>query len=122
MRRKRSIRSFAAFAALGLVPLMMSCSNKATEEQMKTLHDLDQQRDQLNNDLQRAQGDLRDAQGKLESANSDLTQCQNNTQAAQAGLAIWPNVWPDSVDWRVAPPPAPEPAKQEHHRMMRRHH
>jgi septal ring factor EnvC (AmiA/AmiB activator) len=119
MIRHRTIRSFAALAALGLVPLVMSCSNKATEEQMKTLHGLDQQRDQLKTDLQHAQDNLRDANGKLESANRDLTDCQNNTTAAQAGLALWPNVWPDSVDWRLAPPPAPvEEAPMKH----RRHH
>lgn len=112
------IRSFAAFAALGLVPLVMSCSNKATEEQMKTLHALDQQRDQLNSDLQRAQSDLQAANGKLASAQRDLTNCQNDTRAAQAGLAMWPNVWPDSADWRLAPPPAPAP---EVHKKMRRH-
>jgi len=118
MKRHRTIRSFAAFAALGLVPLLMSCSNKATEEQMKTLQGLDQQRDQLKTDLQHAQNNLRDANGKLESANRDLADCQNNTSAAQAGLAMWPNVWPDSVDWRLAPPPAPveeKPMKKRHH-------
>jgi outer membrane murein-binding lipoprotein Lpp len=101
----KTLRSFVAIAALGLAPLVTSCSNKATEEQMKTLHDLDQQRDQLKMDLQQAQGNLRDAQGKLANANRDLTDCQSDTQAAQAGLAMWPNVWPDSADWRIAPPP-----------------
>ncbi len=97
----KTLRSFVAIAALGLAPLVTSCSNKATEEQMKTLHDLDQQRDQLRMDLQQALGNLRDAQGKLANANLDLTDCQSDTQAAQAGLAMWPNVWPDSVDWRM---------------------
>lgn len=120
MIRHRTIRSFAALAALGLVPLMMSCSNKATEEQMKTLQGLDQQRDQLKTELSTAQNNLRDANGKLESANRDLTDCQNNTAAAQAGLALWPNVWPDSADWRLAPPPPPpapeKPMKHRRHR------
>jgi hypothetical protein len=86
---------------------MTSCSNKATEEQMKTLHGLDQQRDQLRSDLQGAQNNLRDAQGKLANADRDLADCQSDTKAAQDGLAKWPNVWPDSADWRVAPPPPP---------------
>ncbi len=107
MIRIRTLRSFVAIAALGLAPLVTSCSNKATEEQMKTLHDLDQQRDQLKVDLQRAQDNLRDAQGKLSSADRDLADCQSDTRAAQAGLAMWPNVWPDSADWKVAPPPPP---------------
>ncbi len=125
MKRHRSIRSFAALAALGLVPLLMSCSNKATEEQMKTLQGLDQQRSQLQTSLQQAQSNLSDANGKLASANRDLTDCQNNTAAAKAGLALWPNVWPDSVDWRVTPPPAPVTAPRHHrtyhHRRMKRH-
>ncbi len=119
MAPKLRLRSFAAIAAFGLAPLVMSCSNKATEEQMKTLHSLDQQRDQLKMDLQHAQDNLRDAQGKLANADRDLADCQTDTKAAQDGLSRWPNVWPDSVDWRVAPPPAPAPEttmKKHHHR------
>jgi hypothetical protein len=71
---------------------------------MKTLHDLDQQRDQLKSDLQRAQANLSDSQGKLANADRDLVACQSDTKAAQAGLAMWPNVWPDSADWQPAPP------------------
>lgn len=117
MIRTRTLRSFVAIAALGLAPLMTSCSNKATEEQMKTLHDLDMQRDQLRTDLSTAQNSLRDAQGKLASADRDLADCQSDTKAAQAGLAMWPNVWPDSADWRVAPPPAMDSTK-----MMKSNH
>jgi outer membrane murein-binding lipoprotein Lpp len=119
MIRIRTLRSFTAIAVLGLVPLVTSCSNKATEEQMKTLHDLDRQRDQLKTDLQHAQDNLRDAQGKLANADRDLADCQSDTRAAQAGLAMWPNVWPDSVDWRLAPPPPPVDStmmKKKHHK------
>ena len=108
MIRIRNLRSFIAIAALGLLPLMTSCSNKATEEQMKMLHGLDQQRDQLRSDLQSAQNNLRDAQGKLANADRDLADCNSDTKAAQDKLAMWPNVWPDSADWRLAPPP-PDP-------------
>ena len=118
MKRLR-LRSFAAVAAIGLLPLVTSCSNKATEEQMKTLHALDQQRDQLKMDLDHAQNDLRDAQGKLANADRDLADCQSDTKAAQAGLAMWPNVWPDSADWRVAPPPPPPTEKSM--KKMRKH-
>ncbi len=86
---------------------------------MKTLHDLDQQRDQLKMDLQHAQDNLRDAQGKLASADRDLTDCQNDTRAVQEGLTRWPNVWADSADWRVAPPPPP--VEEKHTKKMRRH-
>ncbi len=119
MIRIRTLRSVAVIAAFGLVPMLTSCSNKATEEQMKTLHGLDQQRDQLKMDLSHAQDNLRDAQGKLANADRDLADCQSDTKAAQAGLAMWPNVWPDSVDWRVAPPPPPpaemKTTKKKHH-------
>jgi hypothetical protein len=107
MIRIRNLRSFIAIAALGLLPLMTSCSNKATEEQMKTLHGLDQQRDQLRNDLQSAQSNLSDAKGKLANADRDLADCNSDTKAVQDKLPMWPNVWPDSADWRVAPPPPP---------------
>ena len=119
MIRIRTLRSFVAIAALGLAPLMTSCSNKATEEQMKTLRDLDQQRDQLKTELSQTQNTLRDAQGKLSSADRDLSDCQSDTRAAQAGLAMWPNVWPDSTDWRVAPPPPPVDSTKM---MKSRHH
>ncbi len=116
MIQTRTLRSFVAIAALGLAPLVTSCSNKATEEQMKTLHDLDQQREQLQSDLQHAQDNLRDSQGKLASANRDLSDCQSDTKAAQAGLAMWPNVWPDSADWQMAPP-----ADASGNKMMMKH-
>jgi hypothetical protein len=91
---------------------MASCSNKATEEQMKTLSELDRQRDGLQADLKRAQDNLREQQSKLANAKRDLTDCQNDTQGASAMLMNWPNVWADSVDWRIAPPvTAPEPKK-----------
>lgn len=99
-----------ALAALGVMPMLTSCSNKATEEQMKTLRDLDQQREGLRSDLQSAQNNLRDAKGKLASADRDLADCQADTRGTQEGLAKWPNVWADSADWRLAPPPAPEKA------------
>ncbi|MDP4199259.1 MAG: hypothetical protein Q8922_16040 [Bacteroidota bacterium] len=110
-----------ALAALGMMPMLASCSNKATEEQMKTLHQLDQQRDGLRNDLQSAQNNLRDAQGKLASADRDLADCTSDTRAAQEGLTRWPNVWADSADWRLAPPPAPAPEKaMKGKRMMKK--
>lgn len=119
MVRNRTLRSFAALAVLGLLPLVTSCSNKATEEQMKTLHDLDQQREGLRTDLQHAQDNLRDAQGKLANADRDLADCQADTRAVQDGLTRWPNVWADSADWRVAPPPAPP--EEKHTKKMKKH-
>jgi hypothetical protein len=115
MLRRLSLRSHLAsafaIAALSALPLITSCSNKATEEQMKTLHGLDSQRDQLRGDLSSAQNSLKDAQGKLASADRDLADCQADTKAAQAGLEKWPNVWPDSTEWNPPPPPpAPEKA------------
>lgn len=117
MLRHRSLRSYLAsgfaIAALGALPLLTSCSNKATEEQMKTLHGLDAQRDQLRGDLGNAQNSLKDAQGKLASADRDLADCQADTRAAQAGLEKWPNVWADSTEWNPPPPPpAPEKGKK----------
>src|SRR5438105_9325080 len=119
--RGASMRSYAAFAALalGLSPMLTSCSNKATEEQMKTIHQLDQQRDGLRSDLSHAQDNLRDAQGKLANADRDLADCQNDTKAAQEGLSRWPNVWADSADWRLAPPPPPP--EEKHSKKMKKH-
>ena len=114
----RTMRSFAAFVALalGLSPMMTSCSNKATEEQMKMVHQLDQQRDGLRMDLQRAQDNLRDAKGKLANADRDLADCQSDTKAATEALGRWPNVWPDADVWNPPPPPPPvvEPKKGKH--------
>lgn len=117
MLRRKSLRSQLAsglaIAVLGLAPLLASCSNKATEEQMKTLHGLDAQRDQLRGDLANAQNSLKDAQGKLASADRDLADCQADTRAAQEGLSRWPNVWADSTEWNPpAPPPPPEKGKK----------
>ena len=123
MPYKKTLRSYAALvslAALGLTPMLASCGpTKATEEQMKTISDLDQQRESLRTDLQHAQDNLRDAQGKLANADRDLADCQANTRAASDGLQRWPNVWADSVDWRVAPPP---PAPETMTRKMKKHH
>src|SRR5689334_13195747 len=73
------ILSIAAIAALGL----SSCSNKATEEQMKALRDLDQSRDQYKMDLERAKNNLRDVQGKLSAQDRDLADCQRETAAVR---------------------------------------
>jgi hypothetical protein len=106
--------SIAAVATLGL----SSCSNKASEEQMKSLRDLDTRRDGLKMDLERAKGNLSDVQGKLSAQDRDLTDCQQQTAAVRQGLAQWPNVWPDAAEWNPPPPPPPPPApvKKKHHR------
>ncbi|MDP4219664.1 MAG: hypothetical protein Q8916_05475 [Bacteroidota bacterium] len=107
------IFSIAMIAMLGL----SSCSNKATEDQMKKLRELDQSRDGLKMDLEHAKGSLADVQGKLAAQDRDLADCQSQTAAVRAGLVNWPNIWPDSADWRVAPPPPPPaaPAKKKRH-------
>jgi hypothetical protein len=103
------ILSIAIVAMFGL----SSCSNKASEEQMKALRDLDSRRDQLKIDLERAKGNLSDVQGKLSSQDRDLADCRQQTAAVNAGLAQWPNVWPDANEWNPPPPPpAPEPMKK----------
>src|SRR4051812_3980303 len=88
---------------------LSSCSNKATEEQMKKITALDQTRDGLKLDLEHAKGNLSDVQGKLSSQDRDLSDCQKQTAAAREGLTRWPNIWADEADWRVAPPPPPPP-------------
>lgn len=114
---KRMIRMLVGAAAVSFA--LSSCSNKATEDQMKALRDLDQQRDALTQDLDRAKNTLRDAQGKLAAQDKDLADCQQQTAAVKDGLSKWPNVWPDQADWNPPPPPpAPEvtkPSKKKHH-------
>ena len=68
---KQTIRLLVAAAAVAAT--LSSCSNKATEEQMKTLRDLDQRRDGLVQDLDRAKNTLRDAQGNLAVAPQGLS-------------------------------------------------
>ena len=106
------ILSLALVAMFGL----SSCSNKATEEQMKKITDLDRQRDGLKMDLEHAKGSLADAQGKLSAQDRDLSDCRQQTAAVQAGLSQWPNVWPDAADWNPPPPPPPPPAEKPHHK------
>jgi hypothetical protein len=100
MLRRKTTLAVAGLAVLFTLGLQ-SCSSKATEEQMKTLADLDRQRDGLKNDLQQAQDKLRDAQGKLAQQDRDLSDCNLDTQAAKDGLMRWPNIWADSADWRM---------------------
>ncbi|HYM19671.1 MAG TPA: hypothetical protein VEW28_01570 [Candidatus Kapabacteria bacterium] len=84
---------------------------------MKSLRTLDQQRDALSQDLDRAKNSLRDAQGKLAAQDKDLADCQQQTAAVRDGLTQWPNIWPDAADWNPpAPAPAPEPTKTKKHR------
>ena len=116
MKSPNTIKGILAIAAVAMVGLS-SCSNKATEEQMKKLGDLDRSRDGLKMDLERAKGNLADVQGKLSAQDRDLADCNKQTAAVREGLASWPNIWADSADWRVAPPPpAPmtAPAKKKH--------
>jgi hypothetical protein len=105
--RLKTLCSSASVLALALT--LASCSNKATEEQMKTLADLDRQRSGLQDDLRRAQQNLAEQQSKLTNAKRDLSDCTNDTQGASAMLSRWPDVWADSVDWRIAPPVVPVP-------------
>jgi len=115
-----SLKQWLGLVAIAAVVTagLSSCSNKATEEQMKTLRELDQSRDALRMDLDRAMQTLRDAQGKLAAQDRDLSDCNTQTAAVKAGLAQWPNVWPDAADWNPPPPPppAPEPVKKKGHK------
>jgi outer membrane murein-binding lipoprotein Lpp len=107
---KQIVRILVVAAAVSVA--LSSCSNKATEEQMKTLRELDQNRDGLKIDLDRAMATLRDAQGKLAAQDRELADCQQQTNAVREGLSKWPNIWPDETDWNPPPPPPPpEPAK-----------
>lgn len=99
--RKNLLMVVCAATLLGTT--LTSCSNKATEEQMKTLRDLDAQRDNLRSDVSRANANLSDVRGKLAAQDRDLADCNADTQAATTWLSNWPNVWADSNDWRVAP-------------------
>jgi septal ring factor EnvC (AmiA/AmiB activator) len=106
MLRKKTLLSVALLGAFTLG--LASCSNKATEEQMKTLRELDSRRDGLRSELDRLNASLRDARAKLASHDRDLKDCNDDTQFARAELVKWPNVWADSADWRepvrLAPP------------------
>lgn len=77
---------------------------------MKTLGELDRQRDGLRSDLDRAQSSLKTAQATLSQQNKDLADCNSDTQGARASLTSWPNVWADSTEWNPPPPPPPPPA------------
>ena len=117
MKSPKTLTRVLCIAAVAMFGLS-SCSNKATEEQMKKLRDLDQSRDGLRSDLERAKGNLSDAQGKLSAQDRDLADCNRQTAAVHEGLASWPNIWADSADWRAAPPPPPPavtPTKKKHH-------
>ena len=115
-----SLKQWITLVAIAAVVTggLSSCSNKATEEQMKTLRELDQSRDALRMDVDRAMQTLRDAQGKLAAQDRELSDCNQQTAAVKAGLAQWPNVWPDAADWNPPPPPppAPEPTKKKGHK------
>ena len=106
MVRLKSLLSTAGCATL-LALSLASCSNKATEEQMKALNELDRQRDGLRSDLERAQSSLKTAQASLSQQNKELADCNSDTQAARASLGNWPNVWSDSTEWNPPPPPPP---------------
>ncbi|MEI8134005.1 MAG: hypothetical protein WCH46_02865 [bacterium] len=101
-----------------LVLGLSSCSNKATEEQMKKITELDRTRDGLRIDLERAKGSLSDVQGKLAAQDRDLNDCNKLTAQVREGLSMWPNIWPDAAEWNPPPPPpppAPEVKKKKRH-------
>ena len=108
MMNRKTVLALASLALVGTMSLQ-SCSSKATEEQMKTLSDLDRQRDALKNDLGSAQDKLRDVQGKISQQDRDLSDCNMDTQVAKDGLTRWPNIWADSADWRMAAPASMKP-------------
>lgn len=102
----KSLSRFLALAAIASFSLV-GCSNKATEEQMKTLRDLDGQRSRLQSDNDRASANLRDLQSKLAAQDRELSDCQRDMAAVREGLGLWPNIWPDQSDWNPPPPPPP---------------
>jgi hypothetical protein len=115
----KSPHMFSRVIVIALIAMagLSSCSTKATEDQMKKIRDLDASRDGLKMDLDRAKGNLSDAQGKLAAQDRDLADCNSQTAAVRAGLVNWPNIWADSADWRMAPPPSQEmnePSKKKH--------
>lgn len=110
MKAKRTLSSL--FLGLALAATLTSCSNKATEEQMKTLRELDQNRDRLQSELDRATATYTDLQAKLAAQDRELGDCRQQAEAVQAGLQLWPNVWPDENVWNPPPPPEPEPVKK----------
>lgn len=115
MSSPKQLMRMLALAAIVTLSLS-SCSNKATEEQMKSLRELDQSRDGLLQDLDRAKATLRDAQGKLAAQDRELADCQQQTAAVREGLTQWPNIWSDSTDWKPAPPPAPPMVTKKKHK------
>jgi len=110
MLRKKTLLSVALLGAFTLG--LASCSNKATEEQMKTLRELDSRRDGLRAELDRLNASLRDSRAKLASHDRDLKDCGDDTQFARAELVNWPNVWADSADWRPVVRTAPAGSTQ----------
>ncbi len=109
MLSRRTLSSFLGLALVASLSLT-SCSNKATEEQMKTLRELDQNRGRLQTELDRAKNTLSDLQSKLAAQDRDLADCQRQTAAVREGLTQWPNIWSDANEWNPPPPPpAPEP-------------
>ena len=100
----RSVLQFAAAATM-LSGMLTGCANHWTEEQQKTLLALDQQRDGLRSDLARTKDQLMDSKSKLSMQDRNLSDCNAQTAAARAALAKWPDIWADSADWRIAPPP-----------------
>ncbi len=118
MKSSKTLTRILCVAAVAMLGLS-SCSNKATEDQMKKLRELDQSRDGLRSDLDRAKGNLSDVQGKLAAQDRDLADCNRQTAAVREGLVSWPNIWADSADWRMAPPPSSDmddatPRKKRH--------
>ena len=99
MLRKKTLLSVAMLGAFTLT--LASCSNKATEEQMETLRQLDSEREGLRSELDRTNASLRDARAKLATHDRDLKDCNDDTQFARAELVNWPNVWADSLDWKL---------------------
>lgn len=102
----KSLSRFLALALVGSLGLI-GCSNKATEEQMKTLRDLDGQRSRLQSELDRSNATLRDLQSKLAAQDRELSDCQRDMAAVREGLNTWPNIWPDEGEWNPPPPPPP---------------
>jgi len=102
----KPLSRFLVLAFIGSLGLV-GCSNKATEEQMKTLRDLDSQRASLQSENDRASATLRDLQSKLAAQDRELSDCQRDMAAVRDGLNTWPNIWPDEAEWNPPPPPPP---------------
>ncbi|NQW28932.1 MAG: hypothetical protein HQ472_00275 [Ignavibacteria bacterium] len=102
----KSRAGLVAFAAIGAVIVLSSCTCKIKDEQKAMINQLRADEKQLTADIEKAEKDKTRINNELASREGEVRKCTERKNFVQDKLNKFPDMWPD---WKVTPDPVPVP-------------